>query len=155
MIVGETIKTGKLPFTQLLYFGVLRVHYLEKERIARDSYNSTYSCNAKKERLDLGKQGAKHEYDLYQKGKVLGGVSSSPWKNKSGTNNKSGQDRATAELLWLSLWNGGERRVHILTDLEMATNLYKKFKGTPFRKKVEVMHFDLTTKKFKSIGIVG
>jgi hypothetical protein len=139
----------------LLYFKGVILHYLEKERIARNKYNSTYSHTAEKKRLKVGKDGAKHEYDLYEKDKVIGGVSTSPWKNKTGTNNTGGQDRAAAELLWLSLWNGKEHRVHILTSLEMAKNIYKKFKGTPFRKEVEVMHYNLDTEAFTSIGTVG
>ena len=131
------------------------MHYLKIEKIVRDNYNLNNSCNAQKEILSLGKQGAKHEYDLYEKGAIIGGVSTSPWKNKSGSNNTGGQDRAAAELLWLSLWNGKEHRAHILTNREMADKTYAKFKGTNFRRKVEIMHFNLKSKAFTSIGVVG
>jgi hypothetical protein len=131
------------------------VNYLKKEQIARKSFNITNSCNAEKEKLVVGCQSANHEFDLYEKGKVIGGISTSPLKNKSGTNNTGGQDRAAAELLWLSLWNGKEQRVLILTNKEMAKKTYKKFQGTPLRKKEIIMHFNLTTKVFDPIGTVG
>lgn len=58
----------------------------KNEIIVRDSYNSKHSCNARKEILDIGDQGAKHEFDLYEEGKVIGGISTSPWKNKTKKN---------------------------------------------------------------------
>lgn len=48
----------------------------------------------------------------------------------------------------------------ILTDLEMSKRIYKKFRGTPFAKKVCVFHFDLENvdlenESFKKIGKLG
>ena len=72
------------------------------EEIVRGSYNSKYSYNARKETLPIGDQDAKHEFDLYETGKVIGGISTSPWKtSKNCYNNTGGQDRISAELLWL------------------------------------------------------
>ena len=131
------------------------MHYLKKEKTVRDQFNKLYSYETKKQRLEVGRKGAKHEFDLYQKGQLIGGVSTSPWHNKSGTNNTGGQDRASAELLWLSLWNGKERRIHILTDLKMAKNLYSRYIGTPFRKPIEIMHYDQNKRKFSTVGKLG
>lgn len=127
----------------------------ETEKIVRGSYNSKHSCNAIKKILRIGSQGAKHEFDLYEKGKVIGGISTLLWTNKTGTNNTSGQDRVSTELLWLTLWHGNEKRVLILTDLDMSEKIYKKFRGTPFAKKVHVFHFDLKNKSFEEIGELG
>ena len=127
----------------------------ETEKIVRDSYNSKHSCNAIKETLDIGDQGAKHEFDLYEKGKVIGGISTSPWKTSNNYNNTGGQDRVSTELLWLNLWRRDEKRVLILTDLEMSKEIHKKFLGAPFVKKVYVFHFESKNKSFKEIGELG
>lgn len=130
---------------------------LQIEAIVRNSYNSKHSCNAIKKRLDIGDQGAKHEFDLYEEGKVIGGISKSPWKNKTKkkSNNTAGQDRVSTELLWLILWPGNEKRVLVLTDLDLSEKIHKKFRGTPFPKKVYVFHFDLNNESFKEIGELG
>ena len=125
------------------------------EKIVRNSYNSKHSCNARKKTLPIGTQGAKHEFDLYEEGKVIGGISTSPWTNKTGTNNTAGQDRVSTELLWLILWPGKEKRVLILTDHDMSKKIHEKFRGTPFAKKVHVFHFDLENKSFKKTGELG
>ena len=125
------------------------------EKIARDSYNSKHSCNARKETLPIGAQGAKHEFDLYEEGKVIGGISTSPWKTSNNNNNTAGQDRVSTELLWLTLWSGNEKRVLILKDLEMSEKIHKKFRGIPFAKKVHIFHFDLESNAFKEIGELG
>ena len=127
----------------------------QKEKLVRACYNKSNHVSTKKEKLSVGDSGASHEFDLYQKGKVIGGVSTSPWLNKSGSNNTGGQDRAAAELLWLTLWSGKEKRVHILTNKEMVEKLYNRFKGAPLRKKVEILYFNLNTKKFVLKGILG
>ena len=130
---------------------------LEIEKKVRDIYNSEHVCQCKKETLTIGNQGAKHEFDLYEKGEVIGGINTSSWKNKTKkkSNNTAGQDRVATELLWLILWPGNEKRVLVLTDLEMSERIHKKFRGTPFAKKVYVFHFDLKKKSFKKIGELG
>lgn len=127
----------------------------EKERRVRDSYNSKHSCNAIKKIAPIGDQGAKHEFDLYEEGKVIGGISTSAWKTSKSNNNTGGQDRVSTELLWLTLWPGNEKRVLILTDLEMSEKIHKKFLGTPFAKKVYIFHFDLNKRSFKFKGELG
>ena len=127
---------------------------LRVEEEVRTEFNKLEQTRAKKATLLFGKERnvASHEFDLYEKNKVIGGISTSPWFNKKRTSNTGGQDRAAAELLWLSLWHGRERRIHILTDEEMAKRLYKKFSGAIFQRNIEIHHFDLQKKKFSHIG---
>lgn len=122
------------------------------ELLVRTAYNVANSASATKKTLSLGTAAASHEFDLYETNKIIGGISTSPWFNKSGTNNTGGQDRAAAELLWLTLWPGSEKRVHVLTDKEMAHRLLKRFSGAGFPKKLEIQYFDLKAKKFTVEG---
>lgn len=136
------------------------MHYLIKEQEVRGEFNTVNKCHAEKKRLNVGSLGAKHEYDLYEEGKYIAGISTSPWKNKpkdskKPTNNTGGQDRAAAEILWLSIWDGDEKRMHILTDDEMAKNIFAKFSGAPLRKEVTIIHYSLCNKIFTKIGILG
>ena len=124
-----------------------------EERI-RSSFNSFYKINATKQRLKLGNGGAKHEFDLYDAGKLIGGITTSPWKNKTGSNNTGGQDRVSTELLWLSLWEGDEKRIIVLTDREMAERIIGRFSGCAFTKPVEVLLYDQNGKDFISIGFI-
>ena len=115
-------------------------------------FNSKNGTNAKKVVLQLGSDGASHEFDLCESDKVIGGITTSPWKNKTGSPNTGGQDRASTELLWLTLWNGNERRVMLLTDREMADKLYKRWKGCPFPKRIEIIYCNLSQRKFDMVG---
>jgi hypothetical protein len=130
---------------------------LQIENNVRCELNKLLVTNASKVKLCCGKDGPSHEFDLYDEGKIIGGISTSPWFNepkdkKRPTPNTSGQDRAATELLWLVLWHGSEKRVHILTDKEMAERLLKKFSGADFPKNIEIHHFDLQTKVFFHVG---
>lgn len=131
------------------------MNYFQKEKHVREKFNLYNNTKAVRITLPIGNEGAKHEYDLFEEGKIIGGISTSPWFNKTGSNNTGGQDRAAAELFWLSLWNGPEKRVHILTDYEMAERLYERFKGVPLIAKIEIVHFDLNQSLFISIGTLG
>jgi hypothetical protein len=108
--------------------------------------------NAEERTLSLGSAGASHEFDLFEKSRIIGGISTSPWFNKSGSNNTGGQDRAAAELLWLTLWSGDEKRVHILTDRELAEGVLMRFSGAGFRKSIEIQHFEMTSNSFNVVG---
>lgn len=124
------------------------------EESIRSSLNRLYNINATKQRLKLGSSGAKHEFDLYDAGKLIGGINTSPWKNKTGSNNTGGQDRVSTELLWLTLWEGYEKRVIVLTDSEMAERIIARFSGCAFPKKIEIILFDLNRQDFISIGFI-
>ena len=131
------------------------MHYLKKEALVRSEFNKQKKMNSKKERLTVGSGIATHEFDIYEADKVIAGISTSPWKNKSGTNNTGGQDRAAAEIFWLSIWVGKEDRSHILTDAEMASKIFQKFSGISFLNEVEILHFDMGTNSFSSKGFLG
>ena len=71
------------------------------ERKARDAFNRNEGTNAQKSGVTIGKK--QHEFDLYQAGVIVGGISTSPWLNRTPkhTNNSGGQDRIAAESFWL------------------------------------------------------
>jgi len=110
----------------------------------RSLFNELWSANTEKCRLPIGDSDHKHESDLFEKGEVIGGIRTSPWKNRTEkkTNNTGGQDRAAAELLWLSLWPGTEKRIHILTDWEMAVKTYERFCYGSFPKRITIYNCD-------------
>jgi len=122
------------------------------EDLARNNFNTINNMKAQKQTLSLGTGNAAHEFDLYESGRIIGGISTSPWFNATRSNNTGGQDRAATELLWLSLWQGKEKRVHVLTDREMSVRLFKRFSGACFPHQIEIQHFDITTKTFNIIG---
>jgi hypothetical protein len=122
------------------------------ESLVRTEFNAANGTSTTKQTLSLGTAGALHEFDFYEKSKIIGGISTSPWVNKSGSNNTGGQDRAATELLWLTLWPGGEKRVHVLTDKQMANRLFKRFSGVGFHKSIEIQHFDMKAKTFHVVG---
>ena len=126
---------------------------LQIEEEAVSKFNSQYGTDARKVKgLPVGNANAKHEFDLYEPGKVIGGVTTSPWTNKTGSTNTGGQDRAAAELLWLSLWGGEERRILIVTDPDMARRLLERFGGCPFPKPIEILQYNSHKKQLVEVG---
>ncbi len=131
----------------------------KRERLRIESkvislFNEVNGIESHKKRLQVGNAGATHEFDLYESGRVIGGVSTSPWTNKTKrrSTKTAGQDRVSSELLWLSLWGGLERRVMVLTDIEMARRLHERFKGCPFPKHIEVVHCDPRKGQLNAVG---
>lgn len=127
-----------------------------KEEDIRRLFNHIRNVNASKQRLHVGNGGAKHEFDLYEISRVIGGISTSPWTNKTQkrSTNTGGQDRLSTELLWLTLWEGKEARVVIVTDVEMAQKLIKRFQGCSFPYQIEIVHFDAASDVFTSVGFL-
>ncbi|MDD5127752.1 MAG: hypothetical protein PHR43_06655 [Dehalococcoidales bacterium] len=124
------------------------------EEEARCCFNKVYDLNSKKKVLEVGEKGASHEFDIYEPQKVIGGITTSPWWNKTGSNNTGGQDRVAAELLWLTMWDGNERRVMILTDKIMASRLFERWKGCHFPHTIEIIHYNPCSKEFDTIGLL-
>ena len=118
-------------------------------------FNLNYRTNAQKAVLAVGGN-AYHEFDLYEHDRVIGGITTSPWKNrtKSRSSNTGGQDRASTELLWLSLWTGNESRIMILTDKEMADKLFKRWHGCMFPQKIKILYCELAERRFEEIGVL-
>lgn len=99
---------------------------------------------------------ARHEFDMYHAGQLVGGISTSPWRNEGRrTCNTAGQDRASTELFWLSLWDGPERRVHVLTDEEMAEKLYRRYRDIPMRVTIELHYYSLPGATCSLVGTLG
>ena len=120
----------------------------------RQLFNQHFSRNANKQILSIGNNNAQHEFDIYEAGRIIGGISTSPWFNKTEkhSSNTGGQDRVTAELLWLTLWQGNEKRVIILTDQEMAKRIHQRFSGCPFTHTIEIFYCDLENQSFTPVG---
>jgi hypothetical protein len=115
------------------------------ERKARDVFNRNEGTNAQKSRVTIGKK--QHEFDLYQEGVVVGGISTSPWLNRTPkrTNNTAGQDRVAAELFWLHFCDSAKRKVLILKEKDMADGINSRFGGNSFfSPTVGVWLYDLT-----------
>jgi hypothetical protein len=131
--------------------------YITIEIEVRDLFNKTYGFNAVKRRLAIGNSDRRHEFDIYQPGKVIGGISTSPWTNRTEgkTGNTGGQDRAAAELLWLTIWVGEEKRCHVLTDLEMAKRTFERFQYGNFQQEITIYHCNRDEKLFTEIGILA
>ncbi len=113
------------------------------ERRARDAFNGSQGTNSQKSRVTIGKK--QHEFDLYQEGVVVGGISTSPWRNRTPkrTNNSGGQDRVAAELFWLHLCSSARRKVLILKEKDMAGGINSRFGGSGFfSPTVEVWLYD-------------
>jgi hypothetical protein len=132
------------------------VSYLNIESEVRDWFNREYGFKAIKTVLPIGNPDCTHEFDLYEPRKVIGGISTSPWINRTDkkTTNTGGQDRAAAELLWLSIWVGDEMRCHVLTDLEMAGRTFERFRHGNFQHEITIYHCNLGAKRFTEIGIL-
>jgi hypothetical protein len=125
---------------------------LEAESEIRDLFNSSYKVAARKTKLRVGQTEKAHEFDIYDANRIIGGITTSPWKNLSGSSNSGGQDRASAELLWLTLWQGDERRVIILSNEDMANRLLRRFRGSNFPHHIEIIHYDSSLREFKELG---
>lgn len=119
---------------------------LDLEEEIRLAFNERFNFNTQKKVCILGK--SKHEFDLFEEEKLIGGVNTSTWRNKSKTNNTGGQDRVSTELLWLTLWEGKEKRVLILTDGEMFERILKRFDGISFPNIIEICFYDIEKKMY-------
>jgi len=116
------------------------------ERKARNAFNKDQGTDAQKSIVTVGEK--QHEFDLYQEGVVAGGISTSPWLNRTPnrTNNSGGQDRVAAELFWLHLCRSAKRKVLILKEKDMANGINNRFGGSGFfSPAVEVWLYDPTT----------
>lgn len=134
----------------------IRKMKMEIEQKVRDALGKGLDCKIAKERLQLSNQSV-HEFDIFAAGKIIGGVSTSPYRNKTTkkTINTGGGDRACAELLWLTLWPGDEERTHVLTDRPMAEWLTKRFRGVQILHPITIRHFEVETGTLTEIGIIG
>lgn len=108
-------------------------------------------------RLAVGRRGAEHEFALHAPGQVIGAIITARWAGAVDpfSGSTPGQDRAAAELLWLCLWEGRERRVLLATDLELAQRLVARYAGCYLPAQVEVHHCDLPSGSLVPVGRLG
>jgi hypothetical protein len=127
------------------------------EPAARAAFDLAFGTRSVRQRLPVGRRGAEHEFALHAPGKAIGSIVTARWDGaadpRSGTT--PGQDRASAELLWLSLWEGRERRVLVATDLELAQRLVARYAGCYLPAQVEVHHCDITSGSLYLAGRIG
>lgn len=114
---------------------------LDIEKKIRDIFNKTFSCITIKKKIPVSNN-TSHEFDIFLQNKYIGGINTSCWFNKSHSNNTGGQDRVSSELLWLSLYNGKERRIIILSDKEMFERINKKYSGCKFSYPIDIFFYD-------------
>jgi hypothetical protein len=127
------------------------------EPAVRAAFEQAFGVSTARQRLAVGRRGAEHEYAVHAPGEVIGAIVTARWAGpadpRSGTT--SGQDRAAAELLWLCLWEGRERRVLLATDLELAQRLAARYQGCYLPAQVEVHHCDLPSGSMYLAGRLG
>lgn len=127
----------------------------ELERLARTAISRLLNCDAISDRLEIGEGGPTHQFDIYARGVVIGGVTTGTYKTSGGKSNTGACDRAFAELLWLSLWPGNELRVHVLTDKPLADWLIKRLFSAPFPKRIDIYHYDQAPDLVTYVGTIG
>ncbi len=112
---------------------------IQKKAIAAFNKENRTKASIKK---DVKVGSVTHEFDLFEKGKLAGGVTTGKWKTSGGKSNTGAKDHATAELLWLDLIKTVKRKVLILTDHYMVDGLFNRFRNAGFSKQIEIWHFD-------------
>ena len=122
------------------------------QKAACKAFNRSNQTNACVQEVRVGT--TDHSYDLYEKGKVAGGVTTGTWKTSKGRNNTGAQDHAISELLWLELIQTVKRRVLILTDLQMVEGLLNRFQNAGFTKPIEIWHFNYRTRRICKKGLL-
>lgn len=126
------------------------------EAEARDAVSNLFGGIAvKNARISLGSENVTHEFDIYAKDLLIGGVSTSPLKTSGGKSNTGGRDRACSELLWLSLWSGKESRIHVLTDRALAEWLVTRYKGISFPSKIDIYFYNIESKILIKVGMLS
>ncbi|WP_162934950.1 hypothetical protein [Pseudomonas cavernae] len=129
---------------------------LKVESEARAAINLIFGgINATNSKLSFGTAHAMHEFDIYSPEHVIGGVTTSPLKTGGNNRNTGGCDRACSEILWLTLWQGNETRIHVLTDLLLAEWLVSRYKGIEFPHKIQIYHFTRSNQTATEIGVLG
>jgi hypothetical protein len=127
------------------------------EAAVRAAFDRSCGASSARARLAVGRRGAEHEFALHVPGRVIGAIVTARWAGvvDAGSGTTPGPDRASAELLWLSLWEGRERRVLVATDLELAQRLVGRYAGCYLPAQVEVHHCDVASGSLYLAGRIG
>lgn len=129
---------------------------LRIEAAARNAVGRIYDCSPTRRTIPVGENGPLHEFDIYAEKVVIGGVSTGTSKTSGANPNTGSRDRASRELLWLSLWQGPENRVHVLTNKPLAEWLVNhEFKGAVFPYSITIYHFECQADVLHEIGILA
>jgi hypothetical protein len=145
IVAGNRSRSLELGFS--LFEGPVMTK-LEIEELVRAEFNREFNAQVGKYYSPY------HEFDLFEEGSFIGGITTSPWRNRTGTNNTGGQDRVAAELLWLTRWPGPERCCIVLTDLEMAQRIHARWNHGIRSKQVDIYHFEADSRQFTLVGII-
>jgi len=116
------------------------------EQAIRQAFNEQFGFNAERRSVTVGRKTASHEFALHDAGKTLGAIV---------LPSNRAFDTAAAEILWLCLWEGPERRVIITSELELAQRLVTVFHGCYFPTQIEAFHFDAASRSFYRAGRLG
>ena len=127
---------------------------LEIEDKARLAAGRAFRCSPIRDSRPIGSDGQFHEFDIFCRDVVVGGVTTSPLSTGGGNRNTGGCDRAASELLWMTLWPGSEVRVHVLTDKPLAERLVRRYRTADFPHPISIYHFDIGANKLDRIGIL-
>ena len=128
---------------------------LRVEAAARSAVGRVYKCTPVCATMPISEHGPNYEFDIYSDGVLVGGVSTGTLKTSGGNANTGSCDRACSELLWLSLWQGCETRIHVLTDRPLAEWLVRRFTGAVFPHSITVFHYDCSGNGLLQIGILS
>jgi hypothetical protein len=126
---------------------------LEIESAARVAAGRQFNCAPVSSKLAFPNGGALHEFDIFAQDILIGGVSTSPLKVGKGSPNTAGCDRASSEVLWLSLWPGPENRIHVLTDMPLAKWLGNRYRGIQFPHQITIFHYDQAHDALSQVGV--
>ncbi len=128
---------------------------LNVEDAARSAIGRLLTCKPMRVRLVFPGTHSKHEFDIFEKDIVIGGVSTSALIVGNGSPNTAGCDRASSEILWLCLWPGNERRLHVLTDKLLAEWVIRRYAGITFPRNIEIFHYELQSDVLSKIGVLA
>jgi len=128
---------------------------LALEASARQVITRFFNTSVLNQRVTFSEGRPLHEFDIFEKNTVMGGVSTSTLKTDNRNANTGGKDRAASELLWLTLWPGERKRLHVLTDKSLADWLYKTYKGAALQHRVTIYHYETNSQVLTEIGVLG
>ena len=125
------------------------------EAKAREAVSREFNRKLERKRVPFPNGGPSREFDLFADGHIIGGVSTSTCKTSGRRSNTGGCDRASSEILWLSLWPGPEQRMHVLTDRPMAEWLVTRFHRVSFPHIIAIFHYDPSEDRLTKIGTIN
>ncbi len=122
---------------------------LTREDAIRAAWNRHQNCNCLKVKVNVGARS--HEFDLYEHGAWIGGITTAKYHVGNGRNtNTACVDRGLGEVLWLTLHQGPEARVLVFTDLALAQAIIARLGGAGVNPMINVYQWNEQT--FQAVG---